>query len=92
MTYKSQELDFHLTPIGWNTEIVPDYTAETWRLSVYQEFQWSKEQRVWRRIWHSLAWSETEREKLRQTFAPPVQISAAPVAQSTIEGDGRKRA
>jgi hypothetical protein len=39
-----------------------------------------------------LAWSETEREKLRQTFAPPVQISAAPVAQSTIEGDGRKRA
>jgi hypothetical protein len=28
-------------------------------------------------------WSETEREKLHETFAPPIQISDAPVAPST---------
>jgi hypothetical protein len=71
---------------------VPYYTVETWRLSVYQEFPWSKEQRVWRRIWHSLAWSETERERLRQTFTLPVQIGAVSVAQLTMADAERKRA
>ena len=82
MAHKSQELEFHLTPVGWTTnEIAPTYTVETWRLGVYQEFSWSKEQRSWSRIWHSLAWSEVERERLRQMFPPPAKISPAPAAQ-----------
>jgi hypothetical protein len=51
MAYKSQELEFHLTPMGWTTnQIARTYTVETWRLSVYQECSWSKEQRSWSRI------------------------------------------
>ena len=57
MAYKSQELEFHLTPRGWTTnEISSAYTVESWRLSVYQELPWSREQRAWSRVWHSLAW------------------------------------
>ena len=88
MAYKSQELEFHLTPMGWTTnEIARTYTVETWRLSVYQECSWSNEQRSWSRIWHSLAWSEVERERLRQTFPPPAKISLA-VAQASTAAAG----
>jgi hypothetical protein len=95
MAYKSRELDFHLTPVGWNTDaIASTYTVETWRLSVYQEFAWSKEQHAWRRIWHSLAWSEAERDRLRQTFPVPAQVQAstAPIAQPLTQDEERKRA
>ena len=95
MAYKSRERDFYLTPMGWTTnEIASAYTVEIWRLSGYQEFAWSKEQQAWRRIWHSLAWSETERERLRQTFPLPaqVQVSPASVAQPSAAAVERKRA
>jgi hypothetical protein len=82
MAYKSRECDYHLTPGGWTTEVIAStYTVETWRLSVYQEFPWSKEQRAWSRIWHSLAWSEVERDRLRQTYPPPVDQT--PAAQTS---------
>ena len=82
MAYRSQELEFYLTPMGWTAnEIARTYTVETWRLSIYQECSWSKEQRSWSRIWHSLAWSEVERERLRQTFPPPARTSLASAAQ-----------
>jgi len=74
MAYKIQESAFHLTPTGWSTSNVPlDYRVESWRLSVYQESSWSKEQRSWSRIWHSLAWSEVERDRLRRSFPPPAK-------------------
>ena len=93
MAYRSKDSHFHLTPIGWTAEeIAPSYTVETWRFSVYQEFPWSREQQVWRRIWHSMAWSETERERLNQKFPPPVQVSPASVAQPSAEVGERKRA
>src|SRR5262249_34663742 len=54
MPYRNREWDFHLTPVGWTAnDITSAYTAETWRLSFYQEFAWSKEQYAWRRIWHN---------------------------------------
>jgi hypothetical protein len=89
MAYKSQEFEFHLTPVGWTTnEIAPTYTVETWRLAVYQEFSWSKEQRSWSRVWYSLAWSEVERDRLRQTFPPPAKISPVSVAQPLTAAAG----
>jgi hypothetical protein len=89
MAYKSQELEFHLTPMGWTTnQIARTYTVETWRLSVYQECSWSKEQRSWSRIWHSLAWSEVERERLRQIFQSPAEISLASVGQPSTTAAG----
>jgi len=76
MAYRNQESAFHLTPAGWSTSDVPlDYRVESWQLSVYQESSWSKEQRSWSRIWHSLAWSELERDRLRQSFPPPAKTS-----------------
>jgi hypothetical protein len=79
MPYKNREQDYHLTPVGWTTnEIASAYTIETWRHSVYREFAWSKEQHAWRRIWHNLAWSETERERFRQTFPLPAQVQETP--------------
>lgn len=82
MAYKSQELEFNLTPMGWTAnETSRTYTVETWRLSIYQECSWSREQRSWSRIWHSLAWSEVERERLRQTFPSPATSSLASVAK-----------
>jgi hypothetical protein len=76
MAYKSQELAFHLTPAGWSTVAVsPSFRVESWRLSVYQETGWSKEQRAWSRIWHSSAWSEAERERLRQSFPSPTKLN-----------------
>jgi hypothetical protein len=72
MAYKNQESAFHLTPAGWSNQNVPlNARVESWRLSVYQESSWSREQRSWSRIWHSAAWSETERQKLRQRFPAP---------------------
>ena len=80
MPYRNREWDFHLTPVGWTAnDITSAYTAETWRLSFYQEFAWSKEQYAWRRIWHNLAWSEEERERFRQTFPLP------PLVQEKME-------
>ena len=75
MAYKFKECDFHLTESGWTTNDVPmGSRVESWRLSIYQEASWSKEQRSWNRIWHSLAWSDAERERLRRVFPPPVAI------------------
>jgi len=96
MPYKNREKDYHLTPIGWTTnEITAAYTVETWRLSNYREFAWSKEQKAWRRIWHNMAWSETERERFRALFPLPVQLDSsadsAPEA-TTIEDFERKSA
>jgi len=72
MAYKNQESAFHLTPAGWSTKDIPaDARAESWRLSVYQESSWSREQRSWSRVWHSVAWSDAERQKLRQRFPLP---------------------
>ena len=74
MAYKNQECAFHLTESGWSTSDVPSGSrVESWRLAVYQESSWSKEQRSWSRIWHSIAWSETERDRLRKCFPPPVK-------------------
>jgi len=96
MPYKSREQDYHLTPVGWTTnEISSGYTIETWRHSVYREFAWSKEQNAWRRVWHNLAWSETERERFRQTFSLPGQVEETPpsVTEPLPDGDvERKRA
>ena len=96
MPHRNRELDFHLTPVGWTrNEITSAYTIETWRLSVYQETGWSKEQRAWRRIWHNLAWSETERERFRLTFPVPEEVTkhspevTPPSAETDVE---RKRA
>jgi len=76
MAYKSKEVAFHLTPAGWSTVDVPaTFRVESWRLSVYQETCWSKEQRAWSRIWHSSAWSEAELESLRQSFPPPANLN-----------------
>jgi hypothetical protein len=72
MAYKYQERAFHLTESGWRSSDVPiGARVESWRLSVYQESSWSKEQRSWNRIWHSIAWSATERDRLRESFPPP---------------------
>jgi hypothetical protein len=96
MTCKNRDLDYHLTPVGWTrNEIASAYTIETWRLSIYQESGWSKEQRAWRRIWHNMAWSETERERLRLTFPMPAEVQTKPpsVAPSpTNTAVERKRA
>jgi hypothetical protein len=74
MPYRFQERDFHLTESGWRASDVPvGARVESWRLSVYQETSWSKEQRSWNRIWHSGAWSPIERDRLRRNFPPPVQ-------------------
>ena len=96
MPYKNREMDYHLTPIGWTTnEIAASYTVETWRLSNYREFAWSKEQKAWRRVWHNMAWSETERERFRALFPLPVQLDSnadqAP-EPATIEDLERKSA
>ena len=65
MAYKNQESAFHLTPAGWSNRDIPlSSRIESWRLSVYQESSWSREQRSWSRLWHSAAWSEAERQKL----------------------------
>jgi hypothetical protein len=80
MAYKFKERDYHLTESGWSTSDVPTGSrVESWRLSVYQESSWSKEQRSWSRIWHSLAWSDAERDRLRRVFPPPVATD--PVGQ-----------
>ena len=74
MAYKNQECAYHLTESGWSTRDVPmGSRVESWRLNIYQESSWSRELRSWSRIWHSLAWSEAERERLRRNFPPPVQ-------------------
>ena len=76
MAYKSQELAFHLTRIGWRSEDVPlRHRVESWRLSIYQESSWSREQRSWRRIWHSSDWSEVELKRLRQSFPAPAKLN-----------------
>jgi hypothetical protein len=73
MAYRTQERAYHLTESGWSSSDVPlGSRVESWRLSIYQESSWSKEQRSWSRIWHSLAWSEAERDRLRRVFPPPV--------------------
>jgi hypothetical protein len=95
MPYKNRELEYYLTPIGWTThEIAPSYTVETWRLSIYQEFSWSKPQYAWRRVWHSMAWSESERERFRLTFPTPDQAreNSPSVAYPPEAGAERKRA
>jgi len=95
MPYKNREFDYHLTPVGWTThEIASSYTVETWRLSIYQEFAWSKAQRAWRRVWHNMAWSEVERDRFRQTFPMPDQVQDAPptAEQPTDKEMERKRA
>ena len=80
MAYRFKERDYHLTESGWSASDVPfGSRVESWRLKVYQETSWSKEQRSWSRIWHSLAWSDAERERLRRVFPPPVTTD--PVAQ-----------
>jgi hypothetical protein len=96
MPHKNREIDFHLTPVGWTRNAISAaYTIETWRLSIYQESGWSKEQRAWRRTWHNMAWSETERERFRLTFPMPAEVqvnppSVAPQSENTdVE---RKRA
>jgi len=72
MAYKNQESAFHLTPAGWSNKDIPQSSRiESWRLSVYQESSWSREQRSWSRLWHSAAWSEAERQTLRQRFPLP---------------------
>lgn len=72
MAFKNQESAFHLTPAGWSNQNIPlSGRVESWRLNVYQESSWSREQRSWSRLWHSGAWSETERQKLRQRFPLP---------------------
>ena len=72
MAFKNQESAFHLTPVGRTNQNVPvNARVESWRLSVYQESSWSREQRSWSRIWHSAAWSEIDRQKLRQRFPLP---------------------
>lgn len=72
MPYRFNERDYHLTESGWTTTDVPvGSRVESWRLSVYQESSWSKEQRSWTRIWRSLGWSDAERERLRRAFPPP---------------------
>ncbi len=72
MAYKNLESAFHLTPAGWSTkDIPPGSRVESWQLSVYQESSWSREQRSWSRVWHSVAWSEVERQRLRQRFPFP---------------------
>ena len=53
------------------SNVPPSARVESWRLSVYQESSWSREQRSWSRLWHSAAWSEAERQKLRQRFPLP---------------------
>ena len=76
MAYKSQELAFHLTPAGWSTiDVSPSFRVESWRLRVYQESGWSREQRSWSRIWHSPAWSEAELDSLRQSFPAPAELN-----------------
>jgi len=94
MAYKNREFDYHLTPVGWTThEIASSYTIETWRLSIYQEFAWSKAQRAWRRIWHNMAWSETERERFRQTFDLPTPADDQTPTEQILQPDAeRKRA
>jgi hypothetical protein len=95
MPYKNREFDYHLTPVGWTTnEIASTYTVETWRLSIYREFAWSKEQQAWRRIWHNMAWSEAERERFRASFPLPTetQASSAAVAEPSAAAIERKRA
>jgi hypothetical protein len=75
MTYKLQERAFHLTESGWRGSDVPfGARVESWRLSVYQESSWSKEQRLWSRIWHSIAWSAIERDRLRERFPFPAEM------------------
>jgi hypothetical protein len=72
MAYKNQESAFHLTSAGWSAkDIPPGSRVESWQLSVYQESSWSREQRSWSRVWHSVAWSEVERQRLRQRFPFP---------------------
>jgi hypothetical protein len=81
MPYKFEERNFHLTESGWHTSDVPvGARVESWRLSVYQESAWSKEQQSWSRIWHSVAWSEIERDRLRRRFPSPVE---APLLRSS---------
>ena len=95
MSYRNRELEYHLTPLGWTThEIAPSYTVETWRLSIYQEFAWSKSQYAWRRVWHNMAWSESERERFRLTFPMPDQAleSATSVTSPPDTEAERKRA
>jgi hypothetical protein len=95
MSYRNRELEYHLTPLGWTThEIAPSYTVETWRLSIYQEFSWSKPQYAWRRVWHNMAWSESERERFRLTFPMPDQAPESPpsAAYAPEAEEERKRA
>ena len=95
MPYQCRAWDFHLTPVGWTRNDIPSaYTVETWRLSVYQEFAWSKKQYAWRRIWHNLAWSETERARFHETFPLPAQVqeSSETAAQRFATSAERKRA
>ena len=74
MTYRFKESDYHLTESGWSSSDVPlGSRVESWRLSIYQESSWSKEQRSWSRIWHSLAWADAERDRLRQLYPPPAK-------------------
>jgi hypothetical protein len=92
MPYKNREFDYHLTPVGWTTqEIASSYTMETWRLSLYQEFAWSKAQRAWRRIWHNMAWSETERERFRQTFPLPTPVEDQTSIAQPLELDAERK-
>ena len=72
MAYKNLESAFHLTPAGWSArDVPPSSLVESWRLSVYQESVWSREQRSWSRVWHSVAWSDVEHQRLRQKFPLP---------------------
>ena len=75
MAYRMQERAFHLTESGWSSSDVPiGSRVESWRLSIYQESSSSKEQRSWNCIWHSLAWSDAERNRLRRVYPPPVKV------------------
>lgn len=81
MPYRFNERDYHLTESGWTSSDVPiGSRVESWRLSVYQESSWSKEQRSWSRIWHSVAWSEAERDRLRRAFPAPAATDSRVVA------------
>ena len=68
MAYDRTNIDFHLTPRGWETGESPDDRVKTWNMSIDQASGWSKEYRSWTCEWVNEDMPRAKRGALREKY------------------------
>lgn len=68
MAYDRDDTDFHLTPRGWESDLVPDDRVETWNRYMNQQTGWSREHVKWTCKWADPDTPRAERDALREKY------------------------